>query len=179
MRIAQLDEALTVIENMWSEDHPAFKGKYYTISDAVCEPKPLQKPRPPILIGGSGPKMMEVAAKHADIVNIEGDSAEIVESKLTNLEKACNKLGRDFGKVEKSWGKYLFLRRSESELREKERSLAEAPAGSILYGTPDRVIDEIQKFVDLGFTYFTFRFEDLPDLRGLQVFAEDIVPAFG
>ena len=94
------------------------------------------------------------------------------------FEEACHVTGRDAREIEKSWGKYLFIRNTEKEIEEKRKALAEAPPGSILCGTPDKIIDEIKKFVDLGFTYFTFRFEDMPNLTGLRLFAEKVIPAF-
>lgn len=180
VRLRQLDEALVLMKKMWTEEHPSFRGKYYTIEDATGNPKTVTAPFPPVIIGGKGPKMMKLAAKHANVVNIEHGLCnwDGIESSLTSLEKACNELGRDFDEIEKSCGSYIFIVKSDRELREKEQALSHVPKGSILVGTPDRVIDVIQKYVDMGFTYFTFRFEDLPDLRGLRVFAESVIPAF-
>lgn len=178
IRIDQLDEALVVMKKMWTEERPVFKGKYYSINDPRALPKPIQKPYPPIILGGSGPKIVRLAGKHADIMNFEIGDPAIIRSKLEILEKASTEAGRNYRKIGKSWGSYLFIRRTEKELKEKDEALSQVPRNSILVGTPDKVIDAIQRYVDVGITYFTFRFEDLPDMKGLQVFAEDVIPAF-
>lgn len=179
-RLRQLDEALTLMKRMWTEDHPDFQGKFYSIRNATGNPRPVTVPYPPIIIGGTGRRMMELAAKHASMVNLElpvGD-IETARARLADLEEACEKLGRNFTEMEKSWGSYIYIVRNARELKDKEEALAKVPKNSILVGTPDDVIDVIQKYVDMGFTYFTFRFEDLPDLRGLRLFADKVIPAF-
>ena len=65
-RGAMLDEALTVIRRLWTEESVTFAGRFYTLTDALCEPKPVQHPHPPIVVGGSKPKMLRVIARHAD-----------------------------------------------------------------------------------------------------------------
>jgi alkanesulfonate monooxygenase SsuD/methylene tetrahydromethanopterin reductase-like flavin-dependent oxidoreductase (luciferase family) len=65
-RVAMLDEALTVIKRLWTEKAVTFEGRFFTLRDALCEPKPLQRPHPPIVIGGEKPKMLRVVARHAD-----------------------------------------------------------------------------------------------------------------
>jgi alkanesulfonate monooxygenase SsuD/methylene tetrahydromethanopterin reductase-like flavin-dependent oxidoreductase (luciferase family) len=180
LRLEQLDEALTLMKKMWTEDHPTFQGRYYSIRDATGNPRPVTAPHPPIIIGGTGRGLMEMAAKHASVFNLElpvGD-IETARAKLAILEKACDRLGRNFREIEKSWGSYIYVVPNEKELKEKEKILAQVPNNSILAGTPAAVIEVIQKYIDIGVTYFTFRFEDLPDLRGLRLFAEKVIPTF-
>jgi alkanesulfonate monooxygenase SsuD/methylene tetrahydromethanopterin reductase-like flavin-dependent oxidoreductase (luciferase family) len=69
-RIAQLDEAVSILKEMWVKPKASFKGKYYSIQDAICNPKPIQNPYPTIMIGGSGEKyLLKVVARHADRYN--------------------------------------------------------------------------------------------------------------
>src|SRR5215831_12353373 len=63
-RIEQLDESLTIIKKMWQSKISNFKGKHYSIKNAICNPKPIQKPHPPVMVGGVGEKLMKVVAKH-------------------------------------------------------------------------------------------------------------------
>jgi len=69
IRVEMLDEALSIIKKLWTEEEASFKGKHYSVNKAVCLPKPIQKPHPPILIGGGGNKMLRLIAKHADAWN--------------------------------------------------------------------------------------------------------------
>lgn len=96
-RIARLGEACEVIRRLWTERAVTFEGKYYQLHDAYCEPKPLQHPHPPIVIGGSGEqKTLRVVARYADIWNFVGGSVELLHHKLTVLEEHCKVVGRTF-----------------------------------------------------------------------------------
>ena len=103
VRIAQLEEALEVIRRLWSYQKATYQGKYYTLKDAVCEPKPQQKPRPPIIIGGSGEKhTLKVAAKYADRFDWGFvPSIEAYRHKLSVLKSYCDAVGRNFGEIER------------------------------------------------------------------------------
>jgi alkanesulfonate monooxygenase SsuD/methylene tetrahydromethanopterin reductase-like flavin-dependent oxidoreductase (luciferase family) len=95
-RIDKLEEGLELMKIMWTQDISTFKGKYYNIKNAICQPKTVQKPYPPIWIGGGcGNRMLKVVAKHADGWNIMGASTvDDYNKSLKLLRIACNKIGR-------------------------------------------------------------------------------------
>jgi alkanesulfonate monooxygenase SsuD/methylene tetrahydromethanopterin reductase-like flavin-dependent oxidoreductase (luciferase family) len=123
-RIRKLDEALEIIKKMWTEDKASFKGKYYTLKDAYCKPKPYQSPHPPIWIGSrGGPKMMKVIAKHADGWDYSGASnIEDYDSGIKKLRESCRKIGRDAGDIEIS----MRITGSIEECRQKIDTFDEA-----------------------------------------------------
>ena len=94
-RVAMLDEALDVIKMLWTQDRANHQGRFYTLNDAQCIPKPLQDPHPPIVVGGSKPKMLRVIAKHADEWNTPTTSAEEWTTMNATLDEACAEVGRD------------------------------------------------------------------------------------
>ena len=102
-RLLRLEEALQIIRKMWTEEPSAsFKGKYYQIHNAYCNPKPIQKPTPPILVGGSGEKRtLKIVAKYADACNLFG-SAETVRKKLDILKTHCRNVNRDYDSILKT-----------------------------------------------------------------------------
>ena len=112
MATGSLDEALTVIRRLWTEDSVTFAGEFFTLTDALCEPKPIQRPHPPIVIGGSKPKMLRVIARHADEWNMpnHGRPAEWGETNR-RLDQACADVGRDPGKVRRSVQLFLHPRK--------------------------------------------------------------------
>ena len=65
-----LDEALTIIRRLWTEESVTFEGRFYTVREALAEPKPLQTPHPPIVVGGEKPKMLRVVARNVDEWNV-------------------------------------------------------------------------------------------------------------
>lgn len=108
-RIEQLAEAVELIKRIWKDEKANFKGKYYTISDLVSLPKPLQKPYPPIWIGGKGRNLLRIAAQHADCANFDYCSTEDYRRRLEILRNECSKTGMDFGSIEKTWHGIVIL----------------------------------------------------------------------
>ncbi|MGH2495322.1 MAG: LLM class F420-dependent oxidoreductase [Ktedonobacteraceae bacterium] len=102
-RIRRLGEACEVIKRMWTETVANFDGKYYQLKDARCEPKPVQKPYPPFVIGGSGEQLtLRVVAQYASVWNFVGGSVEILNHKLEVLAGHCAAVGRDPSTIEVS-----------------------------------------------------------------------------
>ena len=153
-RIERMKEAVEIIKKLWAEENANYQGKYYTVNNAVCLPKPLQTPHPPITIGGSGEKLtMKVVAQHADRYDWGYvPSLEQYKHKLKILENYCNAVNRDFQEIEKS----CWLE------------------GQIL-STPDKCKQKIRQYASLGATYVMLFFGDLPHLEGVRVFAKTVV----
>ncbi|MEE6138144.1 LLM class flavin-dependent oxidoreductase [Mycobacterium sp. 050128] len=94
-RVAMVDEALTVLRRLWTQESVTFNGQFFTLEDALCEPKPLQQPHPPIVIGGSEPKMLRVVARHADMWNMPGhEGPQRWGAVNAQLDEACAELQR-------------------------------------------------------------------------------------
>ena len=93
IRIAQLDESISIIKAMWREKYASFEGKYYKIKDAICNPKPIQKPHPLIMVGGSGEKyLLKLVAKHANRYNLFFGSPEEMKRKISILKNIAARL---------------------------------------------------------------------------------------
>ena len=185
VRVARLSEAVEVIRRLWTQEKANYQGKYFTLKNAVCEPKPLQKPYPPITVGGSGELLMQKAtAPYADRFDWGFlPSLEMYKHKLAVLENQCKAVGRNFSEIEKScWpGGQVLIAHDQKELGEKisKRKLAnislEDFKKTTLSGTPDECIEQLQVYVDLGVTYFMLFFGDFPSLDGLRLFAENVI----
>ncbi|MEV6037571.1 LLM class flavin-dependent oxidoreductase [Nonomuraea sp. NPDC052116] len=94
--VGSLAEACTVIRRLWTEDEPFdFHGTYVRLAGAFCNPKPVQRPHPPILIGGRSGPTLRVAAEHADLWNIPGGDIDDVVRRSRLLDRYCTELGRD------------------------------------------------------------------------------------
>ncbi len=102
-RIRRMGEACEVIKRMWTETAPDFDGQYYQLRGARCEPKPIHKPYPPFVIGGSGEQLtLRMVAKYADIWNFVGGSTETFRHKNEVLNNHCAAIGRDPAAIERS-----------------------------------------------------------------------------
>ncbi len=119
---AMLDEALTVIRRLWTEESVSFAGRFFTLDDARCEPKAVQRPHPPIVIGGSQPKMLRVIARHANEWNCTGSPDEWAKINA-RLDEACDEVLRDPTEIRRSL--QLFLHPAEE--RQIDEQLACLP----------------------------------------------------
>ena len=184
VRADRLGEALEVITRLWTKEKANYVGKHYSLKDAVCVPKPLQKPHPPITVGGSGEKhTLKVTAKYADRFDWGFlSTVDMYKRKLEALEHHCKAVGRDIGEIERScWpsGQILVVK-DKNELIEKVSKLKPPTMSlddykkSTLAGTPDECVERLRIYMDLGVTYFMLYFADLPSLDGLKLFSEAV-----
>lgn len=183
-RVARMKEAVEIIKKLWTEQKATYKGKHYQITEAICTPKPVQKPHPPITIGGSGEKhTLKVTAEHADRLDFGYlPTLEQYKHKLQVLEKHCKAIGRDFRKIEKScWpAGQIIIAPNHKELEIKVQRLKpknitrEDFDKENLVGTPDECTAELQPYVDLGVTHFMMYFAESEDTSSLKLFAETV-----
>jgi len=101
-RVGRLSESLQIIRSLWTEERTNFDGRYYKMTDAIANPKPIQKPYPPIWIGASGPSTIRLVARHADVWNIGGGEPDRVSELIQILEEACTAIGRDSSEIRRS-----------------------------------------------------------------------------
>src|SRR6267143_5347492 len=113
-RIRQMEEAVQLILKMWTEPRTTFHGRYFHVEDAILEPKPVQKPRPPVMIAGGGEQLtLRAVARLADACNVSGDP-EIVRRKLGILRGHCDTAQRDYNAIEKTHNNSWLLARDEA-----------------------------------------------------------------
>jgi F420-dependent oxidoreductase-like protein len=187
-RARQLEEALQVIRELWSEENASFTGTYYQLANAPFAPKPLQKPHPPIMIGGAGEKLiLPLVAKYADLWNAGGLGIEALARKIAILNEHCGRIGRDGSDIEKTYLTPLYLRSNPAEV---ERLLTQIPQvqtlnleqmrAIILAGDVAAVQRQVQAYLDVGISHIiiALRRPGFYDRAGLRLFAREVMPAF-
>jgi F420-dependent oxidoreductase-like protein len=182
-RIGMLRESVEIVKSMWTEAETTYKGKYYELVRANCDPKPLQDPHPPIWIGGGGEQLtLRVVAKHADCSNFGGSPDEFAR-KREILKGHCKAVGRDEDEIRKTWSPELYVRETEAELRSGGNpslwggDFDEWRAANLV-GTPDEVAEKVQRYVDLGCSGFIPWCSDYPDTTSMELFATRVIPGF-
>ncbi|MBI1815003.1 MAG: LLM class flavin-dependent oxidoreductase [Deltaproteobacteria bacterium] len=199
-RLRMLDEALTVIRSLWTKEETTFAGEFYHLKDAILFPKPVQKPHPPILLGGGGKGLLRLAAKHADIINIISDAGKPGYIKMENVQKLTNDAfrakvqfvrneakqhGRDGAKIRIS---NVLFTAIVTDSAAATKSMAEGmapmfgttPEGLLqspmaLLGTPEECIKELkrrQREWDVSQVIFSGALGEL----GLKRVAEEVMP---
>ena len=182
-RIRMLRETVEIIKLMWSEPDATYEGRFFSVDGAQCDPKPVQQPHPPILIGGGGEQLtLRVVARHADRSNFGGNPAEFAH-KCEVLKGHCDAVGRDYDEITKTWSPEMFLRSTEQEIVDAgSRSFWGEPfdswsAGNLV-GTPEQVCEKIRTYLDLGCEGFIPWASDYPDTESMTLFAEQVMPEF-
>ena len=148
-RVGRFDEAIQIVRSLLDEQRTTFTGRYYTFTDAPCEPKPVQE-RLPILVGTSGSRMLRITARHADEWNTWGD-VDGAATKTTSFLGACEAVGRDPTTMRRSVQAIVFLEDDAGTLAELREN---APAGRSIVGSPAELVDTIGGYADLGFDEF-------------------------
>ncbi|MEY4896075.1 MAG: hypothetical protein RI890_874, partial [Actinomycetota bacterium] len=177
VRIAMLRECVEIVRSMWTQEETTYDGKYYTMLRGNCDPKPLQKPHPPIWIGGGGEQLtLRVVARYADCSNFGGSPEEFAR-KREILKGHCVAVGRDESEIRKTWSPDVFIRRTEKEIKAAgSLSLRADPFDdwqkNNLVGTVEQVSEKVQKYIDLGCSGFIPWCADYPSTETVELFAE-------
>jgi probable F420-dependent oxidoreductase len=202
-RLDQLADAIKVLKAMWTQEEPSYRGPYFSIEKAYNNPRPLQKPYPPIILGGSGSKLLKIAAAEADILNlippifngkdlindpgaaVKFDKAQL-RRRLGMLHGYAREIGRDPGHIEISGLILVSLAKDKARADDSIRAIvkkwgfpneeAARLAPSVFAGTPDEVKREIRSRIEeFGMTYFTV-LPDSEESRALLV--REVMPEF-
>ncbi|MBI2165604.1 MAG: LLM class F420-dependent oxidoreductase [Chloroflexi bacterium] len=148
-RLRRLEEAVQIIKAMWVQGSATFQGRYYQARDALCYPLPVQRPHPPILVGGGGEELtLRIVARHAQACNLFGEP-ETVRHKLDVLTRHCRDVGRDPASILKTRLGVMVIAATEKELKQKLDTYYPGipPAsfqGRVTAGTPGQVAEGMQ-----------------------------------
>jgi F420-dependent oxidoreductase-like protein len=174
-RIRQMEEAVKLILTMWAEKKATFHGKYFHVQDAVLEPKPLQKPRPPIMIAGGGEQLtLRVVARLGDMCNVSGTPDE-VKRKFDILRGHCETEGRDYATIEKTNINSLLIAKDDASLAAKRQRLNIGAAFRGFAGTPSAVTDFAGKYRDAGVELFITSVAK-NDVETQELLASEVIP---
>ena len=176
-RIRQMEEAVQLILQMWTQPRTTFHGRYFRVDDAILEPKPLQKPSPPVMIAGGGEQMtLRSVARFADACNVGGD-LETVRHKFAVLRQHCDAAGRDYDAIERTHNfSWLVARDAAAVTAKRERLSASGPLRGFI-GTVSEAIDLVGQYRDTG-VQLLINSDYRNDRETLEIFASDIMPHF-
>jgi F420-dependent oxidoreductase-like protein len=186
-RLRMLGEALQVIHAMWSQPYARFDGEFYRVDGAINEPKGVQKPHPPIWVGGSGEKVtLRLAAQYGDATNFGGhlDDMGWYGHKFEVIRGHCEAIGRDPDEIVRSSNVETTLLRAGDDPEvltrtyRRDQSLEEYRSHAIV-GGPQEIIDTYGRLIDAGVNHIIV--SDLPGLARvdvLEALAADVLPAF-
>ncbi len=169
-KVARYKEYVEIVDQLLSNEVTTYKGRYYQVKDAVMNPRPIQQPRPPIVIAGMGPTMLKYAAQHADVWNSLSFATDFetqieeTRGRIGLIDQQCAAIGRDPALLRRS---YLMFDAG-----------ARTGGGLINYYESEEVFaDKVQCVIDLGIPeiglYYPTRDEQLPKFESI---ARDVIP---
>lgn len=198
-RVERLKESIQLIRAMWTQSTATFQGKYYSLEDAVCEPKPVQDPIE-IWTGGGSDLLIEAAAEVADGWDAGFCTLEGFKQMSTKLDNACEKFGRDPKEVKRSmhWHTTLIGENTAEIEEKKKRYLSPTLAAKsqhptrwirelsdeeyvdrrFLIGTPEECAEKIAGFIDYGCDSLNFVFPDAGEIEPVRLFGEGVISRF-
>lgn len=173
-RVSELDEQLQIIKALWSEETVTFEGKYHRVNNAVCLPHP--EPPPIILVAAHQPRMMRVAARHADWWNTGVDKLEQAKERLQALDAACEAVGRDPQTLRRTAMIACCCAPTEQKLKELIASY-KGPFNMSFTGTPAQVAEQLQPFIEAGFDYFMITAGGFPhNTTTAEMLSHEVLP---
>ncbi len=183
-RLAMLAEGVQVIRAMWTDELANFEGKHYRVKDAINQPKGVQQPHIPLLIGGSGEQVtLKIVARYGDACNIEGFDPALHRHKHDMLRQHCETVGRKYDDILRTAHVRVGIADDDAEAEAISRN-ARGPARPLeeyrrsvgLIGKPDYVAETLQSLVDAGVQYFIFYVFNIAPLDQLRRLAAEVIP---
>jgi alkanesulfonate monooxygenase SsuD/methylene tetrahydromethanopterin reductase-like flavin-dependent oxidoreductase (luciferase family) len=175
-RFLRLEESIQIIRKMWTEEPSAsFSGRFYQIKNAYCNPKPIRKPSPPIMVGGSGERQtLRIVAKYADACNLFG-SVETTKRKLTILKEHCTSVGRDYSSILKTKLGIVIIDDDREKAKERIQQVCRGmPEEQInefaIYRTLEDVSRQIKLFEEADIQYLIVDLDPSKELEALDMF---------
>ena len=173
-RMEMLEEAVQIVDRMMTQRPASFSGTHNVVEGAYNDPPPVQRPRPPIMIGGSGEKAtLRIVAQYADFCNVGGDAATVAH-KYTVLRQHCERVGRPYEAITRSNDVGILIAASEQELTVKKARYGEK---FDLIGTPDAIIEGLRRYAQVGSQYVTFHMPDAKEIEPILLLGQAVVPA--
>src|SRR5438128_4120136 len=176
-RLRRLSEAVQVILAMWTQEEAVFEGKYYQVRGAINQPKGVQKPHIPLLIGGGGEKVtLKLVAQYGDACNVSGD-LETIKRKFAVLKDHCGTVGRDYESIHRTVACLCAIGETDEQARAKVPAalLGRPVAAGALIGNPDTIRERLAELEAAGVQEVILGFPDVLQLDSLHFFAREFI----
>jgi len=177
-RVSALGEALQVIKAIWTQPNPVYSGRFYSLDGAVCDPPPVQKPHPPLWIGGEGDRVHRIAARSAQGINIRYWSPEKVKQRKDFLAQACASVERDPSTLRLSLMSLLAPTESAEQEAQIRAEFSGVPDSGLIVGPAEKCIERINEYYESGVDTFLFTIPHVAESDLIHTVGENVLTAF-
>src|SRR4051794_13329414 len=180
-RMAILGEQLEIMVRQWGEEPFSFAGAHYRLEDLDARPKPVQRPRPPLIVGGAaGPRSAALAARYADEYNTVYVTPEVAKERRETLDRACEAKNRDPQSLRFSMMNGFVIGANRRELDERRARLTDwgaEPGEPWIVGTPDEFVARLKEYEAAGVEGVMLQHHLFHDEEALQLIGREVIPA--
>jgi F420-dependent oxidoreductase-like protein len=180
-RMKRLEEQLEIITRAWSDGAQTYEGEYYAIDNLDARPKPVQRPRPPLIVGGAaGPRSAALAARYADEYNTVYVTPEVANERRRTLDRACEQEGRDPHTLRFTMMNGFVIGSDRNELETRRAQLADwgtEPGEPWIVGTPDVFVARLREYEQAGIEAVMLQHHLFHDDEALELIAREVIPA--
>ncbi len=195
VRLARLDEGVQIMRAAWRDGRVSFDGKHYQIDDAIVAPKPLQENSIPLWIAGGGEQVtLRIAARYAQYTNFSCEP-EVFSHKSQVLAEHCREVGTDYDAIVRSANFNAIIGDSEADVADRiarlwdrqvpvagedavDGMLSTISAPASACGTPEQVVEKLERMRELGCEYAILYFPEAAyDRSGIELFEQKVIPA--
>lgn len=190
VRMAMFEEQLEIVHGLFSNDTFSFRGEHYTLEDCRFVHEPVQRPHPPIIVGGGGgPRSARAVARWADEFNTVGGTPEEVRGRYANVRRALDAAGRDPGEVTMSFMTWFFVGEDDDAVRDRvarahPREAADGSVDAVIanlekdnfVGTPERVAARLAEYSAAGVERVMLNHSLFDDTASIELLAAEVFP---
>ena len=177
-RVSAFAEALEVIKAIWTQPNPVYSGRFYTLDGAVCDPPPVQKPHPPLWVGGEGDRVHKIAARSAQGINVRFWSPEKVKRRKDFLAEACASIERDPSTLRFSLTALLAPTDSAEQEAAIREEFSAIPESGLIVGPADKCVQRINEYYESGVDTFLFTIPHVARSDFIHTVGEEVLTAF-
>ena len=177
-RVSALGEALEVIKAIWTQPNPVYSGHFYTLDGAICDPPPLQRPHPPLWVGGEGDRVHRIAARSAQGLNVRFWSPEQVKRRQDFLARACASVGRDPSTLRFSLTALLAPTDSAEQEADIRAEFSAIPDSGLIVDPADKCIERINEYYESGVDTFTFTIPHVVQSDFIHTVGQQVLTVF-
>jgi alkanesulfonate monooxygenase SsuD/methylene tetrahydromethanopterin reductase-like flavin-dependent oxidoreductase (luciferase family) len=174
-RVEMLEDAIKIVKKMWTAERAFYRGPHHNVRGAICQPKAVQKPHPPLWVGGKGNRTLKIAARESNGWIYGLCTKKEYLTVAERLKEECKRQRRGWATITKAWYGMVRIEENEPSVKDRGKKVLAGLYGAVT-GPPSEIAEQLRDYLDVGVTYFIPTFSPADAPKQLRRFAEDVMP---